>query len=113
MLQAGPLNQRVQIQRRDPAATQNAVGENVSPWVLLATVWASAEPLRGDEYLAAGQQQQVADVRFRIRWRPDVTPAMRVVWRGVAHDIVAAMDPLGRREALELMTLAGTRDARG
>ena len=81
MLQAGKLNQRVQIQRRDPATTQNAVGENVSPWVTLATVWASAEPLSGNEFVAAGQMQQTADVRFIARYRSDVTPGMRILWR--------------------------------
>ena len=48
----------------------HAIGENTGGWVDLATVWASAEPLSGNEYFAAGQQQQTVDVRFRSATGP-------------------------------------------
>ena len=52
-------------------------------------------------------------MRFRIRYRADVTGAMRVVWRGEPHDIVGPpINVEGRREYLELMTVQGTRDGR-
>jgi SPP1 family predicted phage head-tail adaptor len=111
-LAAGPMDQRVQIQQR-LNSTQNELGENTTPWTTLATVWASAEPLRGREYFAAGQQQQVLDVRFVIRYRSDVNGTMRIVWRGQPHDIVGQpINVDGRREKLELMTVAGVRDGR-
>lgn len=111
MLAAGDLRERVTIQQR--AEALDAIGENTGGWVDLATVWASAEPLSGNEYFAAGQQQQTVDVRFRIRYRADVTGAMRVVWRGEPHDIVGPpINVEGRREYLELMTVQGTRDGR-
>jgi len=111
MLAAGDLRERVTIQQR--AEALDAIGENTGGWVDLATVWASAEPLSGNEYFAAGQQQQTVDVRFRIRYRADVTGLMRVVWRGDAHDIVGPpIDAGGRREYLELMTVKGKRDGR-
>lgn len=111
MLAAGDLRERVTIQQR--AVTLDAIGENTAGWTDLATVWANAEPLRGREYFAAGQQQQLVDVRFRMRYRSDVTGAMRVVWRGLPHDIVGPpINVEGRREFLELMTVQGQRDGR-
>lgn len=111
MLAAGDLRERVTIQQR--AVSLDSIGENVGAWSELATVWASAEPLRGREYFAAGQQQQTVDVRFRIRYRADVTGSMRIVWRDVPHDVVGPpINVEGRREFLELMTVQGQRDGR-
>lgn len=111
MLAAGDLRERVTIQQR--AVSLDSIGENTGAWSALATVWASAEPLTGREYFAAGQQQQTVDVRFRMRYRDDVTGAMRLLWRGVPHDIVGPpINVGGRREYLELMTVQGQRDGR-
>lgn len=110
-MRLGRLNQRVTLQER-ATTTLNDEGENTAPWSDLATVWAQAQPIRGQEYFAGGGAQQTADVRFRVRYRDDITPSMRVRWRGVLHDIVSVIDVDGRRQVLELMTLSGTRDAR-
>lgn len=111
MLAAGDMRERITIQQRP--VSLDSIGENTAAWVDVATVWASAEPLSGREYFAAGQQQQTVDVRFRIRYRADVTGDMRVLWRGQAHDIVGPpINVQGRREDLELMTVQGQRDGR-
>ena len=111
MLAAGDLRERVTLQQR--AETLDSIGENTGAWSDLVTVWASAEPLSGREYFAQGQQQQTIDVRFRIRYRSDVTGLLRVVWRGEPHDIVGPpINVDGRREYLELMTVKGKRDGR-
>lgn len=111
-ISAGRLDQRVELQARG-ATTQNAVGENTAAWATYATVWAHAEPLRGREFFAAGQQQQAVDVRFRIRWRNDVLGTHRLLWRGVPYDIVGApIDAGGKQVYLELMAVTGVRDGR-
>jgi SPP1 family predicted phage head-tail adaptor len=108
---AGDLDQRIIVEQR-AAATQNGLGENTSPWTLLATLWAYAEPLRGREFFSAAQQQQVTDVRFVVRYRADISAAMRVLWRGVYHDIQSAIHVDGAKTWLELMTVAGVRDGK-
>ena len=108
---AADLNQRVTLEQR--SASVDALGQGVETWSTLATVWAAAQPLRGREFFAAGAMQSEATVRIRIRYRTDVTGAMRVQWRGVPHAIVA--DPIdvdGGRHTLELMCSAGIRDGR-
>ena len=108
-LNVGALNQRVTIQQ--PSTGVDVLGQRVETWSDLATVWAQAQPLRGREFFAAGQVHSEASVRFRLRYRSDVTSAMRVVWGGVNHAIVAdPIDVSGGRHTLELMCSAGIRD---
>ena len=107
---AGALTERITLQSRPTG--QDELGAETGSWSDVATVWAQAEPLRGREYFAAGQMQNAADVRFRLRYRAGVLPSMRVLWRGVAHDIVDVIDVGGQRHTLELMTVTGVRDGR-
>ena len=109
MLNAGELDQRITVQ--SPSATVDTLGQRVESWANVATLWAKATPLRGREFFAAGAMQNDAVVRFTIRWRPAVDGAMRVLWRGVPHAMVA--DPIdvdGQKHTLELMCAAGVRD---
>lgn len=107
---AGALDQRITLQQR--AAGVDALGQEAAAWTDAVTVWAAAEPLRGREYFAAAQTQSAVDVRFRIRWRAGVAASMRVLWRGVAHDITAVIEPRGARQELELMCTSGVKDGR-
>lgn len=107
----GRLDQRITLEQR--TASVDALGQAVESWSPVATVWAAAEPLAGREFFAAGQTQSAAAVRFTIRWLAGVSAAMRVVWRGLPHAIVAApIDLQGARAYLELMCAAGVRDGR-
>lgn len=108
--EAGRLNQRVTLQQR--AAGVDALGQELTTWSDVATVWAEVQPLRGREYFAAGQLQSAVDVRVRIRWRAGVVPAMRVVWRGEPMEIVSVIEPDAAKVSLELMCVSGVRDGR-
>lgn len=77
-MEAGKLHHRITIQQA--TVTQDAYGEPVKTWGTLATVWAAVEPMIGREYLAVQQLQSAANVRIRIRYRPGITPLMRVQW---------------------------------
>jgi len=108
-MHAGSLNQRITIQQPSPSV--DALGQRVEIWTDVDTVWASARPLRGREFFAAGQVQSEAAVEFGIRYRADLTGAMRVLWRGVPHALVAdPMDVDGRTKELKLLCSAGIRD---
>jgi SPP1 family predicted phage head-tail adaptor len=110
MINVGRFNQRITVQK--PSTSVDALGQRVETWTELATVWAQAQPLRGREYFSAGEVNSDAAVRFRLRYRSDVTGAMRVLWRDVPHAIVAEpIDVEGGRHTLELMCSAGIRDS--
>lgn len=109
-INAGHLRDRVTLQQR--AAGVDAHGQESTTWEDVATVWAHVQPLRGREFFAAGQVQSQVDVRMRIRYRSDVVPTMRAVWRSQPHDIVGVIDVEAAKEALELMCATGARDGR-
>lgn len=104
----GNFDTRVTLQQR-AVAVSGSTGARIETWEDLATVWAEARPTSGKDLIAAAAMQAEATVRFRIRWRADVTAAMRVLWRGVPHDILGQpVDREGGRHTLELLCKVGT-----
>ena len=88
-----------------PSESRNAYGESVRSWSTLATVWASVRPMRGDESFAAGREVAEREAVFRIRYRGDVTPAMRLDYDGAKWDILHIAE-IGRREGLDIRAQA-------
>ena len=109
MLKAGDLDQRVLIQSR--SVTKDAYGQDTITWVDVCSVWAQVHALRGREFFAAAQTQQEQSVKVRIRYRTDITQTCRLVHNGVNHDITGVI-PVGRKEMLEIMCIAGVKDGR-
>lgn len=99
-MRAGALNYRVELQR--PTNTKDGEGTTVVTWTPLATVWAAVEPQAGREFVEGQQLQNVADVRVRIRYRPDVTAHMRVQYRARTFEILGIVDPLEAHRELQL-----------
>lgn len=109
MLNTGELDQRITVQ--SPSANVDVLGQRVETWTQVAALWAKATPLRGREFFAAGAMQSEVAVKFTIRYRTGLTGAMRVLWRGVPHAIVAEpMDVDGGKHTLEIMCASGVRD---
>jgi SPP1 family predicted phage head-tail adaptor len=71
------------------------------------TVWGRIVPLSGREVLQAGQLQTPVSHRILIRYRPDVTGAMRLVLGTRVFNIRAAVNVDGRDRWLELMCEEG------
>jgi SPP1 family predicted phage head-tail adaptor len=97
----GDLRQRLTIQRKVP--TQSSSGEEDPNWSTLATVWGSAEPLRGQEYLEANRLQADLDIRFRIRYRDGISPNMRVKHGDRYYNIVSVIHVKEQRREIQLM----------
>lgn len=108
---AGKLRWQISLQQRSD--TTNARGERVPVWTTVVTAFAEKQPLRGREFLAAGQMQAPVDVRWRMRYRPGVTSVHRVLCEGVAYEIVGEpIDVDGVRRTIEIMSTSGIRDGR-
>lgn len=102
-------NDRITVQAQSTAV--DAMGQRVETWVDVATVWAASQPLRGDENFSAGGVQSEAAVRFFVRYRADFNGRQRVLWRGVAHQIIAEpTDVDGGQHTMELTCAAGIRE---
>lgn len=108
---AGQRNQRVTIQRPNPA--KDARGQRAGGWINEhVDVWARVRPARGREFFAAGTMQPEAAVVFGLNYLPGLTADMRVLWNTVPHAIVAPpVDVDGGRHTTELYCTAGQKDA--
>lgn len=75
----GGLRQRVTVQRLDESI-RNEAGAVVPTWVDVATVWASVEPVGGNEAMTNGQVQVNVTHRVVMRHREDLTAKHRLIW---------------------------------
>ena len=95
------LNRLVLIQQL--VAGQDAAGQPVQTWSnLIATgdgkVWANIKMLSGVETIKADSPTSAVKASIRIRYRTDVTPAMRVTHGSTVYEIKAVMpDEAGRK----------------
>lgn len=96
-MQAGRLDRQITLQTL--TVNRDDFGGQTQDWADLATVWAQATPWRGSEAVHADQVTALAEMRFQIRWRDDFDEKARVVFEGVAYDIVR-IDEIGRRGGL-------------
>ena len=96
----GELRERVTIE--EATRVDDGVGGASASWSALATVWASVTPLSGREGTAGGRVEAHQGYRITIRYRDDVTTAMRAIWAGRTLNIRSLADPDGRKRWLEL-----------
>lgn len=113
-LEAGKRDRLITIQQATEAEHDSGMpGEN---WTtLVAGMPASKEDVSGRERFVSAQESARFDTRWVINYRADMDPDLvdvpktrRVVYSGRAHDITSATQ-LGRKDGIELMTLAAAR----
>ena len=99
---AGKLDRRIQLQASTP--TQGTSGQLVDSWSTVATVWAEYMPEQGSESFQSDQRTHMATVKFRIRFRNDVDPKLRVVFETRQYNITDVAEDGARKEYLLLTT---------
>lgn len=83
---AQELNRKITF--RKVTLTQNpSTGEMIETWTDYLSVFAKVEPLVGREYLAAAAIQAEDTIKFTMRFRDDVSPAMRIAFDGKTFNI--------------------------
>ena len=102
----GELRTRVVIE----AASRDSDGGGGSDitWETVAEVWAAVRPTSGSESLALDRVAGRTGYEIYMRYRNDVSPAMRLREGSRIYDISAVFDPDGRRQWLRC--LAEARD---
>ena len=104
-MKAGQLDQRVTVER-----LSGGVDELDQPlpdtWAPLFTCWAAVEPLAGREYLAAAALLSEVTARIRMRYRPGITAADRVIHDGKVYGITSVADVHSSRRELQLQCRA-------
>lgn len=97
------MDKRITLKNKTVAG--NSYGEPVETWVDMATIWAEKKEIRGAERYAAQQLVASVDSIFRIWYRTDVTPALRLVCEDKEYDITGVLE-IGCREGLEIYASA-------
>lgn len=68
-------------------------GEPIDEWVPVKTgLWASKEPILGNEFFAAEQTQSKVEVKFRTYFTPGVENEMRVQDNEGIYEILSAIN---------------------
>ena len=100
-MNAGQLDQRVTVERLQQG--QDELGQPVTTWTALYTIWAAVEPLTGREYIAATAAVSEVTTRICLRYRPGITPADRVNHEGRVYGITSVIDYRSANRELVLM----------
>lgn len=102
-IRAGKLRHEIVIQKT--TQTQSTSGAFVDSWATFATVRASIEPLNGKEYFDSQQVNAEENIRFRIRYLPNLTTKMRISWDSRIFDIRSIINTNERNRELILMVV--------
>lgn len=88
---AARLDTRITVER--PQTGEDAWGQPIEGWSLVASTWASVEPLTGRELFAAQAAQSETTYRLTVRYMAGVDASCRVVLDGGRTlQIVAVID---------------------
>lgn len=109
-MRAGRMRHRVTIQAPG-LAPASEYGDQATTWADVATVWAEVKPLSGRELFAAQAVQGEATVKVTMRYRADLTTAMRLLHGSTIYDIHHVPPVAGREN--EMILLCSTGRTRG
>ena len=94
----GELDRRVVLEA--PVNTPDEIGGVLRSWVFVDVIWAHVRALAGAERFEGEREESVITHVICIRWRPDITGAMRLRLGARTFAIHAAVDGDGRRRTL-------------
>lgn len=100
-MSAGKFNRRITLQQ--PATGQDEAGQPVAGYADVCTVWAHIRHPSGSESLKADAQASTTKASIRIRYRADITSAMRVLHGTTVYSIQSVQPDEVRREHVDLV----------
>lgn len=104
-MRSGPLRERITLQ--SPTVARDSYGAETITWTNERTVYASVEPIKGDEYMEARAFTQTITHRFRIRHQPDksITPTWRISYDSRTFDIESVINAWERDRTIIIMAV--------
>lgn len=91
------------VQIHTPTETRSASGEPTPTFARAEDVWASVEPLRGQELFLAQQVDAATTIRVRMRYTSTLTTQCRIVHEGRILEVLTILDGEDRNVDLEVM----------
>jgi SPP1 family predicted phage head-tail adaptor len=99
-LQAHPVN-------GDGTPQRDSFGQPLLTWNTIATAWAKVEPTSGSETVEGEAVMAQTSYIVTVRYRPGITPKMRLVYAGKPLEIQSVIDVEERHFWLEMVCTAG------
>lgn len=99
-MRIGTLNRQIIIERLSREV--DGLGQSTGEWEPYATVWANIRHLSGLETIKAGAESAIGRASIRIRYRRDLTTAMRARHGDTVYAITAVLPDEQRREHVDL-----------
>lgn len=109
------LIHRISIERWEEGVEQDPLTlRKKGKWVVRdASVYARVTPVSVREFIQSGSTQVEIVARVLIRYRPDLLPTDRIVFRGLTYNIAGMLpDPNSGLEWLTLPCAAGKGDGK-
>lgn len=100
-MRAGPLNTRIVVEQQ--STTPDAIGQPTLTWTTFATLWADVKHTSGIEAVKAGAEASIVRASIRIRYRADITSAMRVTHGSTTYNIVAVLPDVAGKQYTDLV----------
>jgi SPP1 family predicted phage head-tail adaptor len=100
-MEIGKLRHKVSLFQK--TVTYDEIGQAVAGYTYFSTAWAAVEPLSFKEYLAAGSERASKMVRIKLRYLPNISADMRVVYEEHTYEILSVLDKELRHIELELL----------
>lgn len=94
----GTLTDRVQLRRRESVGDGGGGHDRI--YVPLSSAWARVRSLAGRPGVSADGQATIVSHSVVLRFRTDIGPGDRIVYRGRNLDVVSAADLNGHRAFL-------------
>lgn len=82
--------QKIQFLKR--VTGHDKYGEPYDTWEIVKTVWASKEPILGNEYFASLTTNTKVEVKFNCRYTPGITNTMRIKHGDEMYEILSAIN---------------------
>ncbi len=101
-MRIGRLRHRITIQEYKLIG-RDEYNSPIMGWGDFATVWASVEPISGQEYWASSQVQAEVTHRIRVRYLSGVRPTMRVQFKERTFEVESIINWQERNIDLQLM----------
>lgn len=97
----GRRDRRITIQRPDGNVNADT-GEPSGTWVKVCSVWAERQSMKGKDRLLADQTISAGDEVFIIKYRTDISPKMRVVFKSENYHITS-VEEIGRNHLMRIV----------
>ena len=110
-MKAGTLRHWLTFEKPPVSPTRDTTGAEVEAWEPVVSVWGSIEPLVGREYVAAQQVNAELSHRIRVRYHPDFTPTMRILYGTREFNIISLLNREERNVELEIYATEKVPDA--